>query len=596
MKTILASFLALISAICCAGSLPTLPPAPAGGEFTFAVLGDNRGSEDGTPAPEFMELLSEINRTDAKFALNSGDLVNGYTGKDQVLLRRQWVGYMKALGSLKVPMFNTPGNHDINNESTGTEEMWKEFVGPTYYSFDFGSARFISLDTSTHENRLGIEQENWLVKQLETASDRRVFLFLHAPLFPVDGHIGSAMDQYPADRDRLHALLAKNSAKIGAVFCGHEHLYNHSIRDGINYYITGGAGAPVYAPRIMGGFFHFMLVSVGKSGVTFQIRKIQVKSVPKPRLDRVRGGTVLEDWEDAFSWRTWDESVIGAGTRQHTRHGKGAWKVEYDFTKCQWPLIYTTWNDSIERPRSLVLDVYVPDSAGKNLSISFSLKGKAKEGEKEPESAAPAVELHRGWNRVVTDLSGGWVKGDMAATFGQIQWVLSTSNPKLAGFVVFDNLQAGYGKGKKAMLMADWETGMTWDSWNEYVSMSSDSGLHIRGNRGLRVSYDSGKADEPMVYAGMKPARDFSRVKAVTADIYVPEGGPRAAILLMGDEDRLESPPVQLGMGWNKVKVLLSNSWLEDEARHGSSTIGWKLVPSASSGTSWAVLDNLRAE
>ena len=597
MKKYLVSLLALISASGFAGSLPALPPAPPGAEFTFAVMGDNRGSEDGTPAPEFLEMLSEINQTGAQFSLHTGDLVSGYTGKDQALLRKQETAYLDALKTLHVPMFNSPGNHDINNESAGTEELWKELFGPTYYSFDYGMARFISLDTSTHDNRLGEAQEKWLVEQLAGAGDRKVFLYFHAPLYPVDGHIGSALDQFPADRDRLHALFVKNRDKIGAVFCGHEHLYNHSVRDGINYYITGGGGAPVYAPRVMGGFFHYMLVTVAKSGIQFKLVKIPVKNdsaVSRPV--RVRAGALLDDWEEAMSWRTWDSTVVGSMTDHPRRHGKGAWKVSYDFSKCEWPLIYTQWDESIERPRTLTLDVYVPEAAGKNLSVAFSMKGKAPEGEKEPECGAPPVALHGGWNRVRTNLDEKWVTGGMGKTFTQVQWVLSTSRPKIAGWVAFDNLQAGYGKGKKDRLIADWESGMTWESWNEYVTIASDRELHTHGSQGLRVSYDAGKADEPMIYSNLRPGRDFSRIKSVAVDVYVPEGGPSGAILLMGDEDRLESPAVPLKSGWNKVSVGLDGQWLEKDARQSAMVIGWKLVPAKQSGTAWAVVDNFRAE
>lgn len=596
MNKIVLSLLVLLPSFCRAGSLPVLPPAPPGGEFSFAVLGDNRGSDSGAPAPEFLELLGEINRTDARFVLNTGDLVNGYTGKDQAQLRRQWEGYMKALGVLKVPMFNSPGNHDINDESAGCGDLWKEFMGPTRYSFDFGQARFISLDTSTIGNRLGPDQEKWLAGELESAGDRKVFIFFHAPLFPVDGHIGSALDQFSEDRDRIHALFAKNRAKIGAVFAGHEHLYNHLVRDGVNYYITGGGGAPVYAPRVMGGFFHFIMVSVGKAGVSIRLVKIPAKASTAPRPVRVRKGQVLEDWEDALSWRTWDQSVTGSMTDKVKRHGKRAWRIEYDFTRCEWPLIYTMWDGAVERPRTLTLDVYVPEAAGRNLSVSFSLKGKAGEGEKEPECGAPPASLIPGWNRVVTHLDESWVTGGMGGNFTQIQWVLSTKDPKLAGWVAFDNLVAGYGKDRPDRLIADWESGMTWDSWNEYVSMSSDMELHTRGYRGMRMAYDAGKADEPMVYSSLRPGLDFTGVKSIGVDIFVPEGGPKAAILLLGGEDRVESPPVPLRSGWNKVSVGLVANWLEKDARSATTVTGWKLVPAQMSGTSWAVLDNFRAE
>jgi hypothetical protein len=46
------------------------------------------------------------------------------------------------------------------------------------------------------------------------------------------------------------------------VFMGHEHLYNHSRRDGVDYFITGGAGAPLYAPPQDGGYYHYLVATV----------------------------------------------------------------------------------------------------------------------------------------------------------------------------------------------------------------------------------------------------------------------------------------------------------------------------------------------
>jgi len=596
MKKLLISLMLFAPAIGVGGSLPTLPASPRGGEFTFAVLGDNRGSDTGVASADFLELLAEINRTDARFVLNSGDLVHGYTGKDQGLLRKQWEGYFKAVGTLKVPMFNSPGNHDISSETSGSAELWKEFCGPAYYSFDYGLSRFIALDTSTLDNRIGPEQEKWLAGQLDGAADLKVFIFFHAPPFPVDGHIGSSLDQFPADRDRLHALFVKNRAKIGAVFCGHEHLYNHRVRDGINYYITGGAGAPIYAPRMLGGFYHYMLVTVAKSGVYYKLEKIAVKSARVLRTLKVRSGSVLEDWENGFSWKTWDKSVTGSLTSEPRKHGKGAWKLAYDFKKCQWPLLYTIWDATLDRPNTLAVDLYVPEATGKKLSVTLTLKGK-KTGDDEKGRAAdsPAAALHRGWNHLAYDLGESWVTGGLGADFNEIDWVLSTTDPKLAGWVSFDSLVGGYG-GKDKRLIEDWETGLPWESWNEYVSMAPDAGLHTRGNRGLRLSYDAGNVVKPTVYANLRPELDFSSVKKLAVDIYVPIGGPSSAILMMGDEDRVVSDPVQLITGWNKVSVPLNGSWLEPEARRASTVVGWQLVPSAQSGTSWAVLDNFRAE
>jgi len=34
--------------------------------------------------------------------------------------------------------------------------------------------------------------------------------------------------------------------RVSAAFFGHDHNYQHYLKDGVNYFITGGGGAPLY--------------------------------------------------------------------------------------------------------------------------------------------------------------------------------------------------------------------------------------------------------------------------------------------------------------------------------------------------------------
>ena len=34
--------------------------------------------------------------------------------------------------------------------------------------------------------------------------------------------------------------------KVHAVFCGHGHNYQHHLKNGVHYIVTGGGGAPLY--------------------------------------------------------------------------------------------------------------------------------------------------------------------------------------------------------------------------------------------------------------------------------------------------------------------------------------------------------------
>ena len=66
---------------------------------------------------------------------------------------------------------------------------------------------------------------------------------------------GRSLDRYPELRDQLHRLFM--SKKVTAVFAGHEHTYKRMKVDGIDYIVTGGAGARLYS-----GFCHFIILRV----------------------------------------------------------------------------------------------------------------------------------------------------------------------------------------------------------------------------------------------------------------------------------------------------------------------------------------------
>jgi 3',5'-cyclic AMP phosphodiesterase CpdA len=170
-----------------------------------------------------------------------------------------------------MPVYHAPGNHDLRNRFG--PRLWKEYLGPTFYGFDYGGARFIALDTETDRHRLGTRQFKWLAGQLVDAKGKTVFLYLHEPLYPVSKHVGGSMDVYPRERDALHELLVLHRDEIGAVFAGHEHIYNVQVRDGIKYYITGGGGAPLHGKRPKGGFHHFLLVTMKDARPTIEVRE-----------------------------------------------------------------------------------------------------------------------------------------------------------------------------------------------------------------------------------------------------------------------------------------------------------------------------------
>ena len=245
--------------------------------FTFAVFGDNRPSLPTQTMPEtFKRVLKAIDVVNPAFAVNTGDCIFGSYGSRK-LLETQYKDYADTTKSLlRTKVYLAIGNHEILGSKANQEFFTKELGGSPYYSFDYEDSHFIALDSEVvgQAGKIAGEQLEWLKDDLQKSrAARHKFVFLHRPLYPVDGHMGSSMDVSPKDRDALHSLFARN--RITAVFVGHEHLYNYQVRNGVWYIITGGGGAFTYpSSRGEGDFYHFVEVKVNGDKVEMQVRKL----------------------------------------------------------------------------------------------------------------------------------------------------------------------------------------------------------------------------------------------------------------------------------------------------------------------------------
>jgi 3',5'-cyclic AMP phosphodiesterase CpdA len=251
------------------------PPAALPGTRTFCVFGDAQTAGD----PQRLQILSRLAAAMAvekpEVAVSTGDLIDG--ANSATAQRQQYDAFFRALKPLQalgpVSFAAAPGNHDTG---AGMGGVWEGIFGRRYYSFNLGSAHLVILDSQQPRQYGRIEgaQWDWLCRDL-TAAQRsaQIFVFVHQPLFPVSVHRGSSLDKYTKFRDRLHMLFAQ--AKVNAVFSGHEHLYSHQKRDGVNYFITGGGGAPPYADAAHGGFYHYLRVSFTESEYEVAVKRLE---------------------------------------------------------------------------------------------------------------------------------------------------------------------------------------------------------------------------------------------------------------------------------------------------------------------------------
>ena len=247
MKTCL-SLLALLAIAlpCGASSTEPLAPLPAGlgaqtvsppadpNHFTFVVAGDNRAAGRNVPQPPTLDrIFTEMRLLQPPLALWTGDCI--YGSEETVgEAEAEYNIFLNLAAQSLTPIYNAPGNHEIFDRPE-MAALYRKKMGKLYGSFDYGASHFIALD----------------------------FVFMHHPLFPKEAKEGWAD---AANRIDVHNLFVKYGVKH--VFSGHEHLYYKSVHDGINYYVTGGAGAPTDASPEDGGFQHFILFEVDGDKVT----------------------------------------------------------------------------------------------------------------------------------------------------------------------------------------------------------------------------------------------------------------------------------------------------------------------------------------
>jgi 3',5'-cyclic AMP phosphodiesterase CpdA len=198
----------------------------------FVVYGDTRSD-----AEAHAKVVNYLVSLKPEFLLQTGDLVDHGTNK------AEWDEFNKIeqpITDAHIPDYPARGNHDIG------PYYLKQVVQPYdsgngyYYSFSRLGIRFIAIDCFSPFDSSS-DQYKWIESQLikAKANHETPIAFMHESPYSVGPH-GDNMDV----QAQLHPLFAKYHVPL--VFCGHDHLYYHTKRDGVTYIVTGGGGAPLY--------------------------------------------------------------------------------------------------------------------------------------------------------------------------------------------------------------------------------------------------------------------------------------------------------------------------------------------------------------
>jgi Calcineurin-like phosphoesterase len=323
---------------------PPLPPVPKTGrlpdnpgatQFTFIVAGDNRPNGKTSKQPKMLSrIFTDAQSFNPTFFLWCGDTISGHTA-DGPTLKQQYHVFKTIASKAKRPVFNAPGNHEmdlvvtdptakttVEMPNTKLIEFYLQFMRPkharkhAYGAFSYGNSRFIAMSTEEvappfvarsagrvvasglklDPGYVSQEQIAKLKEDLETNKDKdHIFVFMHHPIKP--NQAASGLDA--ATAANLDQIFQAHS-KVSYVLAAHEHLYYNANTNTLTppewkkgsspiYLVTGGAGAPLDHcgdnTGYCNAFYHYLVFNVDGDKVNVQVIAMQAK-LQKPKTKK----------------------------------------------------------------------------------------------------------------------------------------------------------------------------------------------------------------------------------------------------------------------------------------------------------------------
>jgi uncharacterized protein (TIGR03437 family) len=262
------------------------PGTPA---FEFLAFGDS-----GTGSAIQRQLAQKmLQHTSAGFVLHTGDLV--YPAGTYERYENLYFAYYGEL-MRNAPFFPCPGNHDYYETGSIPYRALHAVPDTTvqsqdqgrYYSFDWGNAHFVSLDTNDslfHAVAGSGDMLHWLDADLAASNKFWRIVVLHHSPYAEGVHSGEIEGKLI--REYVSPILERHGVPL--VLNGHEHSYQRSIPiRGTTYVTTGGGGAALHpvkpSPLVEKAAAEHHYLSLAIDGTRLSLRAL--------RAD----GSVLDSW------------------------------------------------------------------------------------------------------------------------------------------------------------------------------------------------------------------------------------------------------------------------------------------------------------
>lgn len=230
--------------------------------FSFAFITDIHLQPERNGLNGFLKAIDTLNDRNPDFVITGGDLIFDALRQSHGRADSLYDLYHKTIKSLKMPVYNTMGNHEIYGiykKSSGAdpnhpyygEKMFYNHFGDSYYSFDHNEWKFMiinSVEDTGKDSYIGLidtVQIGWIKSELEKTNPvTPIVISTHIPFITAftQKYEGTTM---ASDSNRVvingkEVLDMFKGYNLKLVLQGHLHTIEDIYIDGIHF-ITGGA-------------------------------------------------------------------------------------------------------------------------------------------------------------------------------------------------------------------------------------------------------------------------------------------------------------------------------------------------------------------